>query len=688
MQVLNVSNPAAPMLLGTYRTAPPPAGIHHDVSRLAVENGHAYLIFAQCSSCPSEKAEIVDLANPSAPQRVGNLPSGPTDMTVAGTYAYMAEKNVLRVIDVAHPAAPLQIAAYPAGPKGLYFPPSVTIQGGYVYYAAEDGLEIVDVSTPAAPRTVGSYSQIIYADGVVAVGRYAYVATGYAGMAVLDIADPTNPTLVGRLAFSSWENTLAVSGHYVYLYSWNTAPPDGGTQRLLIVDVADPARPTLAGSLALDGPNSMNGRDVAIAAVGSYVYLASPVGLNIVDATVPSVPHVVGTLPVNITDLVVGGRYAYLADQTRGLLVVDIATPAQPTQVGILPLAYVSRLALAGRYVYASDGQRLMVIDVVNPAAPQLVGQLNGASGDLAVDGRYVYFVNRSVFQAVDVTNPAAPVDAGAHLLVNGGQADLYSSLVAAAGGYAYVAGGTRGLAVIRLGHSISGRVTHANGLPAPIAGVTISAGAGLTATTDLSGTYTLDNKSGGSHILTPALAGYSFWPASRSVTIAADARGQDFVALAGPISTTLTPGAPAGLTSLDTQGLPTQLGIPAGAVAVNTTLVLTPTVATSIYTWAFAGHAFDLAAFQSGTPTPDLLLSAPVTVTISYSSGDTRLISNPAGLTLRWWNGSSWQDAAATCSPVAPSVRDLIARTISVSLCRTGHFALFGPTQQVYLSQ
>ena len=47
---------------------------------------------------------------------------------------------------------------------------------------------------------------------------------------------------------------------------------------------------------------------------------------------------------------------------------------------------------------------------------------------------------------------------------------------------------------------------------------------------------------------------------------------------------------------------------------------------------------------------------------------------------------GSSWQDAAATCSPAATYVRDLITRTISVSLCRTGRFALFGPTQQAYL--
>ena len=157
-------------------------------------------------------------------------------------------------------------------------------------------------------------------------------------------------------------------------------------------------------------------------------------------------------------------------------------------------------------------------------------------------------------------------------------------------------------------------------------------------------------------------------------------------MALTGPVSTTLTPGAPTGLTSLDTQGLSTQLAVPADAVAASTTLVFTPTVAESTRGWAFAGHAFDLAASQNGTPTPNLLFSAPVTATISYSPGDARLVSNPANLALWWWNGSGWQDAAATCGQAGSYTRDPIARTIRVGFCRTGHFALFGPTQQVYL--
>jgi hypothetical protein len=195
-----------------------------------------------------------------------------------------------------------------------------------------------------------------------------------------------------------------------------------------------------------------------------------------------------------------------------------------------------------------------------------------------------------------------------------------------------------------------------------------------------------IDNLASGSHTLAPSLPSYGFWPATRTVTTPPAARGQDFVALTGPVSATLAPGAPASLVSTDTQALPTQLGIPAGALAASTTLVLTPTIAAGPRGWSFAGHAFDLTAAQAGAATPNLAFSAPVNVTIGYSAADVRLVADSSRLALWWWNGAAWQDAAETCSPAASYTRDPTARTVSVAICRSGRFALLGPTQQIYL--
>jgi ELWxxDGT repeat protein len=78
---------------------------------------------------------------------------------------------------------------------------------------------------------------------------------------------------------------------------------------------------------------------------------------------------------------------------------------------------------------------------------------------------------------------------------------------------------------------TISGSITDANG--APLAGVTISASDGSSATTGSDGTYTLTGLSTGTYTLTPMLSGYTFDPASLTVEVPPNATGQDFTATA-----------------------------------------------------------------------------------------------------------------------------------------------------------
>jgi subtilisin family serine protease len=75
---------------------------------------------------------------------------------------------------------------------------------------------------------------------------------------------------------------------------------------------------------------------------------------------------------------------------------------------------------------------------------------------------------------------------------------------------YALLGGGT-------ITYSISGSVTAGSGTG--LAGVVVSAG-GVSATTSSTGSYTLGGLANGSYTLTPSLSGYTFTPASRSVTV------------------------------------------------------------------------------------------------------------------------------------------------------------------------
>jgi glucosylceramidase len=234
----------------------------------------------------------------------------------------------------------------------------------------------------------------------------------------------------------------------------------------------------------------------------------------------------------------------------------------------------------------------------------------------------------------------------------------------------------------------IGGRVTSSNGLP--VAGVTISAHDNLSTTTSVAGNYSFTNLVARGYSLTPSRTGFSFLPPLRTVTVPPDSFNESFVMVPSPVSITLTlsntVNLPASLTYYDTQGLTTTLDFLAGAVTRTTTIVLTPTLATGGAGFAFAGHAFELDAFQDGNPQPGFIFSVPVTVMIHYSSDDVRVVKDKNELVLSWWTGSGWQDAAQTCDPASPYTRDVAANVLSVPICHVSQYGLFGPTYQVSL--
>jgi hypothetical protein len=115
--------------------------------------------------------------------------------------------------------------------------------------------------------------------------------------------------------------------------------------------------------------------------------------------------------------------------------------------------------------------------------------------------------------------------------------------------------------------------------------------------------------------------------------------------------------------------------------VSQTTALTVTPVMIDDpLPDQAFTGHAFDLAA------QPDQVFGVPVTVTIRYSNSDIRVISDENSLALLWWDGGSWVEAVTTCTPSSVYQRDVLNNTISLPICRTGRYALFGPTHQTFL--
>jgi hypothetical protein len=148
--------------------------------------------------------------------------------------------------------------------------------------------------------------------------------------------------------------------------------------------------------------------------------------------------------------------------------------------------------------------------------------------------------------------------------------------------------------------------------------------------------------------------------------------------------SVVLQPDTESTLIYTDAQGSTTTIEIPAGAVTETTTLAYTPVETTTVPSgFSFAGHAFTLDVYRSGTLLlPGFTFNIPVTVTIHYTDDDVAGLDETS-LVLGHWNevAGLWEDAA--CEPYD---RHPGENWLAVPICHLSRFALFGERYTAYL--
>ena len=373
-----------------------------------------------------------------------------------------------------------------------------------------------------------------HARSIVVVGDYAYVADEGVELRVVDVSMPSNPTEVGFYdtpGDASWD--MVVAGDYAYItYNDFIANYDHG---LRVVDISAPDNPTGVGFY-----NRWE-RAYGVAVAGDYAYVAARYeGLRVVDVSDPFNLTEVGFYepPWSALDVAVVGDYAYVADWDYGLGVVDVSTPSNPTEVGYCYERGIRSVAVAGNNAYCveqeyprGDEDGLWIVDISIASNPTEVGFYDtpGDPWGVTVAGNYAYVADGySGLRVVDVSDPFNSTEVGFY--------DTPGSArdVAVVGGYVYVADYDEGLFILRytggegVVYSISGYVRDGSGNPIP--GVVISAGAAGNTTTNADGYYTLRGISAGTYTLTPIKSGYTFSPATRTVSVPPDATGRDFV--------------------------------------------------------------------------------------------------------------------------------------------------------------
>ncbi len=531
---------------------------------------------------------------------------------------------------------------------------------------------------------------------------------------------------------------VATDSQYAYALTdyYGSSSLYGG---LWIVDFFTPGYPTLlnSGGFGSDYELIIQG-DLAF--LGGYGLYGS-YGFSIVNVSNPTTPFGVSSLYVNgnVVDLRVEGNYAYLAVDypLHGLVIVDISNIDNPVAVSVLEnICFENGIEISGNYIYLTGACGFIIIDVSDPTNPIIVGgigqyETQGCSEgtDIDIRGNVAFFTVNSYpggssgkICSADISDPTNPVILNSFTVQGDGAYDLVL-----AGSYGFIAEGTNGLRfmdfhnpnqLVSLAlydtpgraldlaleghnlyladfdgglflyqldfHSVSGRILDEDGLP--VSGATIIANGLTESSTDANGNYTIDYLIGGSYVIAPTYPGHAFFPSSRKVNLPPDFNDQTFIMLPAPVSITLTPGTSTELSFLDSEGLETHITFPANAVSETMTIVLSPTVASYGPNFAFTGHAIEIAAYQDNLLLPQFDFNEPISVSIQYSDFDIRLISDENLLTIQQWVSNIWQDARESCVPSSAYIREVENNAISLDICETGKFALFGPTNPYFI--
>ena len=273
-QIVDVSNPASPVIVSTTTTA---LGLTSGTSSsVYVQGNYAYITVGNGGN----KIHVVDVTNPREP-RFANGTGGLTitncdasDTVAQGRYLFVActSNSTLRTFDISNPASPTLISTFTT----LNAPNAIAVQGRFVYLGeAQDTIEIVDVGNVASPKQVGATDDGIAAaiNSVAIQGRYLYAGSTSAGhtMYVIDVGNVAKPMVLSTnvnitAGTSPGFTKIVTQDRYMYatsdngiLYNFNISDPTN----ISLICTAGSTCPTVATDSAAD--MMINGRYAYIA---------------------------------------------------------------------------------------------------------------------------------------------------------------------------------------------------------------------------------------------------------------------------------------------------------------------------------------------------------------------------------------------------------------------------------------
>ncbi len=233
LEILDAEATHGPAIVGA-------VSVPADATAMAVAGSRAYLVTPTA-------LQVVDVSNPAAPSLRGSVAhSAPVTRFVAakGHHAFVTQltgqyTGRLEVFDAADPWNPVSVASVSTSPLG-----PGTVQGDHLYVARNDGVGAIDVSDPSHPDFEGNVGSYVYD---FAVGGRVLVTRSPGIIFFYDLTDAGHPVYRSRLVWTDYSGGISVRGSYVY---GATEDPGFG---LRVIHAGDLSAPFEYGGLDPDG---------------------------------------------------------------------------------------------------------------------------------------------------------------------------------------------------------------------------------------------------------------------------------------------------------------------------------------------------------------------------------------------------------------------------------------------------
>jgi hypothetical protein len=322
LQLVDVTDPSNPYMAGNSSEA----GIF-SVSKARVQGERSYIL--------SNAFIILDYRNAFAPGVLGShkvSDLGLYDLNIVGNYAYINGGEQIKILDIHDPSQPTIIQTYGGNEDEPWGAAALKVLGNGMSYvvasfseAYRTDLQIMQFDPPAPPvvYSVHTSPPNEYITALDGDAQHVFIARTSGAVELLDTSNPYSPTLTGFYSSTQYVRVLREAGDLLLL---------GGDGKLAIVDFSNPLSPSLVSEVAI---------------------------------------------PIQINDIQVDGGWAYVAaddywaeygDNQPGVWVVDISDPYHPTLQGIYP-TNAKYVQIVGGLMYVSAGWNgLQVVSLWQPS--------------------------------------------------------------------------------------------------------------------------------------------------------------------------------------------------------------------------------------------------------------------------------------------------------------------------------